>query len=477
MNKDAVNIGYWDFLKSGIIVAIHILAAIIIITTTAEISLIVLSSYIYLLVFMIIALIYSGKFALILLISSLIPLLVISNFLHYQLLVIVVQNFALYIFFLVAFFFYLGNSKIELNLTNYLNLPVFLILIYTSIQLTIGIVNSRDTSKIFFEFYNYFYYSFVIILPILLKQEQDFRLLIKAILIIFTILAVEHSILFLTFDDRFVSFQSNFFVFILSFFLAIRFYFHVAKLKKLMIRILIVLILFGIFSTLTRGIWVSALVTIIMTYLIYLKVEKGWQVKKMIPFVLILLLPLIVLQDKATVENQQSSEDYYNVSYRTKSIVNPTEDTSFLMRVEAGYYTINKFLDQPLFGQGFGDYYKYIIFDRSTLPHYYLDNSWIYFLWKGGLIGFFLMVFLYFRFFKASLFVLEFTKDRFVKLVSLATLASLVGVMVLSLLTAVLIKYKLNLIFAMLMAYINVHFNRLNSLQRVDSNQNSKNEK
>jgi O-antigen ligase len=147
------------------------------------------------------------------------------------------------------------------------------------------------------------------------------------------------------------------------------------------------------------------------------------------------------------------------VEYRTQSVVNPLEDSSFLMRVEFAYYASQRFLESPIFGKGLGDFLKYKIFNINDAANYYIDNSWLYFLWKGGLIGFLLFAWLYIRFFKASYFVLINTTDIRVKYITLGLLGGFIGLSFLGVLSPLLIKYKSNVLIAFLFAYI--EFERL----------------
>ncbi len=133
------------------------------------------------------------------------------------------------------------------------------------------------------------------------------------------------------------------------------------------------------------------------------------------------------------------------------------------MRVELDYYAIQKFLKHPIFGSGLGDFVKYkIIKENVSPPVYYLDSSWLYMLWKGGIIGFLLFAWIYYRFFKASFFVLRNSKNLSTKIICLGLLSGFIGLSFLALLSPLLIKYKTNFLIVFLFAYI--EFERIQSL-------------
>ena len=168
---------------------------------------------------------------------------------------------------------------------------------------------------------------------------------------------------------------------------------------------------------------------------------------------LMLLFPLLMISDINNINSQERS-DINSLQYRTQSVTNPLEDASFLMRIEFSYYAIQKFLDNPIFGKGLGDYLKYKIVFLSNLPNYYLDNSWFYFLWKGGIVGFLLFLWVYIRFFKAAYFVSKNSTDIKTKYICIGLLAGFIGLSLLAFLSPILIKYKTSALIAFAFAYI-----------------------
>ena len=151
------------------------------------------------------------------------------------------------------------------------------------------------------------------------------------------------------------------------------------------------------------------------------------------------------------------------VETRAQSVANPLEDTSFLMRIEFAYYAFERFLESPVIGKGLGDYLKYKVFNNSDAANYYIDNSWLYFLWKGGLIGFLLFAWLYLRFFKSAYFVFTNTTNYVTKYLSLGLFAGILGLCFLAVLSPILIKYKTNVLFALIFAYIEFERTNINS--------------
>jgi hypothetical protein len=165
------------------------------------------------------------------------------------------------------------------------------------------------------------------------------------------------------------------------------------------------------------------------------------------------VFPFLLLKDTGKRIDESTSQAKI-VKYRTQSVTDPLEDSSFLMRVEFAMYSIERFLDSPFVGQGLGDYLKYKIFLETNKPNYFMDSTWLYLLWKGGIIGFVLFAWMYFRFFKVTFHNLMNTEDTNVKIINLGLLAGLLGLSILGILSPLLIKYKTNALLAFIFAYV-----------------------
>ncbi len=130
--------------------------------------------------------------------------------------------------------------------------------------------------------------------------------------------------------------------------------------NKLRVFFLLIILITGVFVTLTRTLWVTSFLVILTSFLIYLIIQNKLTPFRAVLILLTLTIPILLLKDslqkpQAKVNQQQS------IQYRTQSISKPLEDASFLMRVEAGYNAFQKFLDKPVFGNGMGDFIKYKI--------------------------------------------------------------------------------------------------------------------
>jgi O-antigen ligase len=252
--------------------------------------------------------------------------------------------------------------------------------------------------------------------------------------------------------ERFVTFQSGFLPLSIGVVFAYLLFTR-RKILKIGSGLLLGILIAGTFITLTRTLWATTLIVLLITFLGYLKITNRLNWLRTTFLVIVLLLSSLMIKGSAS-KIQDKSVSHKSVEYRTESISKPLEDSSFLMRVEFSYYAIERFLAHPVWGSGLGDYLKYKIVVQSNLPNYYLDNSWFYFLWKGGSIGFILFLLLYLRFFKSAYYVIKNSTDMKARFISLGLLAGFIGLTFLAFLSPLLIKYKTNVLIAFLFAYV-----------------------
>ena len=175
----------------------------------------------------------------------------------------------------------------------------------------------------------------------------------------------------------------------------------------------------GSIATAARTLWVANLVTMILILFFYQKyIKKNLKIFFLTSILLLLMtMPLLIKSDTGRVSSVPTS-----TQERLESLSNPTGDTSFLMRIEASYLAIQKFVQHPVAGEGYGRYIKFKWLLSTEVI--YLDNSYLYFLWKGGLIGIILILWIYYIFVKDTLFVIKNCPDRNIKIVGIIILSS-----------------------------------------------------
>jgi len=388
-----------------------------------------------------------------LVIINFIPLLLLNNNIHYDLKLELFSLIPLFVLTLLAIGNYiLHEDKLSFQM-GYLRLPVLLIVVYFGVNAFIAVSGGRNLYWIFIEYFHFLLYLAIIPISYLFKERRIYTVVLGSLLIISVLISIEYIIynLFII-GDRFVTFQSGFLPLTIGVVFA---YLLFAKQRILKIGagLLLGILISGTFITLTRTLWATTLLVLMITFLGYLRINNRLNWLKTTSLIIVLLLSSLMFKG-STQHIQNKSTSHQSVEYRTESISKPLEDSSFLMRVEFSYYAIERFLAHPVWGSGLGDYLKYKIVVQSNLPNYYLDNSWFYFLWKGGSIGFILFLWLYIRFFKSAYYVSKNSSNIKARFISLGLLAGFIGLTFLAFLSPLLIKYKTNVLIAFLFAYV-----------------------
>ncbi|GMR25129.1 MAG: hypothetical protein BMS9Abin39_0407 [Ignavibacteria bacterium] len=412
-----------------------------------------------------VAIVLSGSefhLPMLLIVINLIPLIYLNERFHYWIKWIIFQDVPLFILSLLALFKYVGYDKPFNFDLKYLRLPLIVLTVYAVFSMIVGIQNNNPRGFIINEIYHFFYYSFSIVIFYLIKERKYYKYIFISITVIAGLIAAEYLVIYkLSGWSRVVTFQSGIFIIALSIVFAYLILKKPNFIKKSLIIGTFIFIFVGLILTLTRSLWVSGFVALLSIGALYLHLWKGISKIKISALIIIVLLPVFILGMRSDSKNIQRSASN-EIKYRTESLANPTGDQSFLMRIELGYYIIIKFLESPIIGKGLGDTIKYKILSTSNLAVNYPDNSWLFVLWKGGIIGLLLFLWLYFRLFTQTYYILKNTQNIEVKIMTLAILGALAGLMVYSLFTAVLIKYKINIILAIIIAYVEYERRELN---------------
>ena len=388
-----------------------------------------------------------------LLIVNFVPLLYLNNEFHYRFEYEILTALPLFLIVMLMIFQYTYSTKnLSFRLT-YLQKPIVLIVIYFSIHAAIDIINGQDTKWILLQLFQI--YLYLIILPIcyFLVKREYYMAVFYALLFISVVISFEYIVFNqIVLNYRFVTFQSGFLP-LLSGVLFSYILFNKDIIKRIVGLILLIIVTTGALVTLTRTLWVTTFIVLFFVWIFYVISTHKLTLLKLIMVILTISASIIFVSDVSKNAGKELSPKNV-VESRAKSVANPLEDSSFLMRVEFTYYAVQRFLESPIVGKGLGDYLRYKIFNTNKSANYFIDNSWVYFLWKGGLIGFLLFAWLFIRFFKASYTVLKNTSDIKVKYVTLGLLAGFLGLTFLGLLSPLLIKYKSNVIIAFIFAYI-----------------------
>lgn len=441
----------------ALLIILNILFQLVIILAASNNSIYILVGYNVLLLLIAFYKKSFNNLSILLIIINFLPLIYLNNEFHYHFTYEILTAFPLFLLILLAISHFLLNSRDLSFKITYLQKPIIYIVIYFSVLGAVGMILHQSTIWIIQQLFHFYLYLLIFPISYLFYKRDFYFSGFSFLLIISVVIAFEYIVLNqLLLNFRFVTFQSGFLPLVSGVLFSYVLY-NKNTIRRIVATVLLFIVTAGAFVTLTRTLWVTTILVLFLVWFFYLKSENKLSIYKIV-LLIIISLPLFLIWDMDRSSNQKISQSNI-VEYRTQSVVNPLEDRSFLMRVEFVYYASQRFLESPIFGKGLGDFLKYQIFNISDAANYYIDNSWLYFLWKGGLIGFLLFAWLYIRFFRASYFVLKNTPDIRVKYIALGLLGGFIGLSFLGVLSPLLIKYKTNALIAFFFAYI--EFERL----------------
>ena len=87
----------------------------------------------------------------------------------------------------------------------------------------------------------------------------------------------------------------------------------------------------------------------------------------------------------------------------------------------------------------------------------------MYYLLKGGIVFFLIALWMYWRLIRGSYDILRYSNSEFAKYMAVSIIAGMMGIFLTGMLNANLVRFKLNIIYALFFAY--VEFERENILK------------
>ena len=393
---------------------------------------------------------FINNLAVFLIVISIIPLIDLSLIHFYKLSYLALQNIPLYIFFFLFLATYLNQTPDFSLRLPYLLKIVLLYECYSVILFFLGLANGAPVDLCFNELYQSFYFFLAIPIYYFFRNRSDYKIALFTVVIVFVLVCIEYIILNTLSSSRVTTFHNHFLPFIVAAVVSALIFKKSSMIVKIQLIILFIIITWGSIATETRTLIIANIVSLIVLVIFYIfRTTSG--IKKIfntIAMIIFVLMPLFLIKgDKVTkIENPQSTEA------RIESISDPQGDLSFLMRVEANYLGIQKFKMHPLIGEGFGFnlQMKWLLKSKYLYP----DNSFLYYLLKGGVIFFIIAVWMYFSLLKQSYKVFKLSNSEFGRYMALAILTGMIGILLTGMLNANLVRFKLNLIYALFFAFI-----------------------
>jgi|GEM_PF-4491281 len=314
--------------------------------------------------------------------------------------------------------------------------------------------HSRYTVAQEFEMYVYLLAYFMVVS--LANTLEDVTLVIKTILIVTLIMACLAAITFfylLQFEQvffyrgplghiayvkpvtipRVISNAEMFFPIAMNLILSFLLFANMSKHTKYFLVSAFVVLLFAIFISLTRGMWISTLVSsfILIGYYVYQKGRRAFLtlIRVSVVAVLLLIAFLYAFTDQPMLQQIRTLG-----SARISSIFQATSDISLISRYQEIVQAIRLVRSHPFFGLGLGAIVSWrdMLFPWLIHSTSYIHNSYFWILLKTGIIGFGTTIIVLFLFFKKTISLLRRIGPPYQRAIVVGLATGLVSVLVFS---------------------------------------------
>ena len=327
----------------------------------------------------------------------------------------------------------------------------FLLVVF--ISAIIGLINGRGTILVWDELMMFLYWGIFFIVIKSKLSEKHIKHIFWAILISALIVSLYYIFEFkiIGFKDRFRTDQQHIFNFTIPLLFAILLY-DTNKSRKILAVLMMIPMIVAVYITLTRALWVLVPLAILLQYMYYIKdTTRG---KKIMVYLLpIFIIAVLAFLGIILLQAIPGVQDMLGGRFATFGVLE--YDISLLARAELGQYVLQRVSTAPFFGTGLGDFLRYQYF--STLGRYnvyWLDHTYLQILWKTGIIGSILFFGFLIVFFKRAWFVLKNSTTPLDKIISSSVFFSILALALSSLQCGILVGYRFNFVWAILMGII-----------------------
>lgn len=151
------------------------------------------------------------------------------------------------------------------------------------------------------------------------------------------------------------------------------------------------------------------------------------------------------------------------IAWRAGTMRNLVQDPSLALRVDVGFQALGRFGSSPVWGTGLADHVRYRVL---PIPGgiYLMDLSYVWVLWRLGVLGMISFLGLYFIFMKRVWFVYRHTGDDFQRWTAAGVFVSFVALLLIGLESGILVIYRFNLVWAALMGIFELWTQRIQAL-------------
>ena len=228
--------------------------------------------------------------------------------------------------------------------------------------------------------------------------------------------------------------------------------------EKILAIISLPLILSLIFLSQQRGLWISVVFSILVLLVFYIFKDKDSEkrLKRFLGFIIVISILSIFMIIMLAKLFERSP--VLTLIFRFESIFHPSKDISAIIRFGEIARALHQWEQNILLGSGLG-----ATINPITLSHYspYLvDNSFIYLLWKTGLIGLGLFLFFMISSIKMGIDAYKITNKIRTKGLIAALVSGLIGLNIVAMTNTSIILYRFVIVWAIAIASLKIIYNQ-----------------
>lgn len=214
--------------------------------------------------------------------------------------------------------------------------------------------------------------------------------------------------------------------------------------------VLLIVLAAGTYVTQTRALWLYVPFSVILLAIMLVRHGHVRFPRRTVLVLAGLLVAVVALRgpQDATVASRGATQEAF--AGRAETFKNLDQDLSLLARYELALQAYAKWRSSPVIGTGLGDWVRYRLLFHAA-PDYLLDFSYLTVLWKTGLVGLVPFLILYGLFMQRLWYVYRHATDEFQMLCAAATFTAFVALLMIGIESGILIGYRFNLLWALLM--------------------------
>jgi len=351
---------------------------------------------------------------------------------------------------IIILLFVLILSKVRLD--NSYNLLFIFFIFYMGIEIFRGWNYGYEMRYLFGETIKYIFYplGFYFTYSIFNNENEDEKIL-KYLLLFFILMGMIISLqiiyyyFYVTFGDRVITRQAN--LLIISFISALAYilYFSEDIFNKILLGSSMILYLISLIIIMQRSLWIGFIISLFLFILLYQRKFIKSNFKKIVLVFLIffILFGTYLIYESIVIDKSVLEE-------RTDVIGKKGKTFSIGARILSYYHAFRLFLQNPILGKGMGDSIITPYLNQREIG--IVDNSYLVVLWKMGIIGFLIFLFLYVKFLTQLIKIITKTKFKLHRLFGIIIISIIVGQMINGLACVIMTLYFFNIIWGVFIA-------------------------